>query len=392
MSGLPADETYRGTMNRPSAQRRLSRHRDLADVAMALTLGTVALLITAVFGDAWAPDDKSIDAWALALIAAAFLSLAVRRRRPLLTLAVATLATSIYLIESYPYGPILAAFFIAVYTVASTLPLAKSATAVTVALAVLLTHVFIHPSAIGGWIGVIPGSAWAIVPFAIGTTVRVTREAREATRAEAVRHQVYEERIRLAQEVHDIVGHGLAAIQMQADIALHVDEQQAPRTRAALESISRASSEAFEELRNTLDVISGPREAPRTAIAPGLDDIEALCARIRSTGLHIDLNIAGVRPDVTTAIGTAAYRVVQESLTNVMRHGAIPVATVDIDFTDGAVELRIVNPGPVSGTTPSGHGIEGMRRRVETAGGTLHAGASADGFEVRTRIPTRETT
>ena len=379
-------------MNPPSAQMRLTRHRFLPDFAIAVALGTVALLITAAFGDAWALDDESIDAWALTLVAFAYLPLAVRRRQPLLTLAVTTLATSIYLIESYPYGPILAAFFIAVYTVASRLPLAKSATAVAVALAVLLTHVFIHPSALGGWIGVIPGSAWAIVPFAIGTTVRGTRESREAARVESVRHQVYEERMRLAQEVHDIVGHGLAAIQMQADVALHVDEQQSPRTRAALESISRASSEAFEELRNTLDVIRGSREAPRAPIAPGLDDIEALCDRIRSTGVHIDLNIAEVRPEVPPTVGTAAYRVVQESLTNVIRHGAVPFATVDIDFSDGIVELNIVNPGLVSGVSPGGHGIEGMRRRVAAAGGTLHAGASTNGFEVAASIPTGETT
>jgi signal transduction histidine kinase len=363
----------------------------LTDFAIALTLGTIALLITA-FGDAWSPDDESIDAWALTLVALAFMALAVRRRRPLTTLAVTTLATSIYLIQSYPYGPILAAFFIAVYTVASRLPLTKSATAVAVAVAVLLTHVFIHPSALGGWIGIIPGSAWAIVPFAIGTTVRVTREARDAARAESVRHQVYEERIRLAQEVHDIVGHGLAAIQMQADIALHVDEQQTPRTRAALESISRASSESFDELRNTLDVISGTRETPRAPIVPGLDDIEALCDRIGSTGVHVELTMAAARPEVATSVGTAAYRVVQESLTNVMRHGAVPVVTVDIDFTDGIMELKVVNPGPVSADRSDGHGIDGMRRRVETAGGTLHAGASADGFEVKASIPTRETT
>jgi signal transduction histidine kinase len=75
-----------------------------------------------------------------------------------------------------------------------------------------------------------------------------------------------------------------------------------------------------------------------------------------------------------------------------MRHGAVPVVTVDIDFTDGIMELKVVNPGPVSADRSDGHGIDGMRRRVETAGGTLHAGASADGFEVKASIPTGETT
>jgi signal transduction histidine kinase len=204
-----------------------------------------------------------------------------------------------------------------------------------------------------------------------------------------MRQQLYEERIRLAQEVHDIVGHGLAAIQMQADVALHVDEQQAPRTRAALESISQASAEAFEELRTTLDVVSAAQRTIREPVSPGLGDIDELCARMRGAGLGIALEMPTKTKEVPPAADLAAYRVIQESLTNVIRHGARPSARIAVTLDDGDLEIRIVNPGPTANMKAEGRGIQGMRRRVEALGGTLSAGATQEGFEISARLPTR---
>jgi signal transduction histidine kinase len=141
-----------------------------------------------------------------------------------------------------------------------------------VALVVLLTHLFTNDAALDGWLGLIPASAWVVVPYAVGTTVRLTREAAELVRSEALRQQLDDERLRIAEEVHDVVGHGLAAIQMQADIALHVAEREPGQTRAALERISRTSAEAFEELRSTLHLIRRAGEIPRVP-TPGLDRI-----------------------------------------------------------------------------------------------------------------------
>lgn len=373
-------------MNRPSVSPQLRRHQARADLALALLLGSAVVLITAFFADHWAADDRNVDLLGLVLAGMAFAPLALRRNRPLLTLGITTAATTAYLLAGYPYGPVLVAFFIAVYTVATLLPLMPAAGSVSVALVVLITHVFFHPSALGGLRGLIPGSAWAVVPFAIGISVRTARQTREAARAEAVRQQLYEERIRLAQEVHDIVGHGLAAIQMQADVALHVEEQQTERTRNALEAISRASSEAFEELRSTLDVLNDRRGAARTP-APGLGDIDELCDRIRTAGVSVDLRVEGSRPEVPLAVGLAVYRILQASLTNVVRHGAVPTATVRLVFEDDVIELRVTNPGPATAESQSGHGISGMRRRVETLGGIFEAGPGDHGFEVHARIP-----
>ena len=370
-----------------TAQQQLARRQSLADIAVAVVLGTVMFLVTAFASDAWSLDDRRVDAWALALVATAFLALTMRRRGPLTTLGVTTAAAATYLLASYPYGPILLAFAVATYTAAARLPLAKAGPAVLVAAGVLLTHIFVHPDALGGWLGLLPGSAWAAVPFAIGTTVRTAREAKEAGRAESVRQQLYDERLRLAQEVHDVVGHGLAAIQMQADVALHVDEEQSPKTRSTLEAISRASSEAFEELQNTLDVIHQPQISSRTPSTPGLADIEALCDRMEAGGVDVDLRISGEMGAITKAAGLAAYRVVQESLTNIIRHGAVPSASVEITIRDNVMDLRVANPGPVPTTASGGRGIKGMQRRVSALGGTFHAGATAEGFEVTAQFP-----
>lgn len=374
---------YRGGMTRPT------RRELLVDGAIAVILGAVAILITWIATDDFSPDDRSVDAFALILVGISFGALMFRRRWPLLILSITTAATTAYLILTYPYGLILVAFFVAVYTVASRLPLRTSGIAVGIALLIMLSHVFVHPSALGGLLGLIPGSAWAVVPFAIGSTVRFSREAAEASRAEAMRQQLYEERIRLAQEVHDIVGHGLAAIQMQAEVALHVDEQQAPRTRAALESISRASAEAFEELRATLDLVSQAGDRNREPVSPGLDDIDDLCERMRRAGLAVDLEMTPEAPKTPPAVDLAAYRIIQESLTNVVRHGPEPKAQIAVTVDDDAVDVRVVNPGATAVVPSEGRGIRGMRRRVEALGGTLFARATEEGFEVEAHLPMR---
>lgn len=372
---------YREAMSR-STGRQL-----LVDTAIAIALVIPAMMITAIPVDEVSAGDQDVDVYALVLVATAFVSLAVRRRWPMLTLGVATTATSLYLIEGFPYGPILLAFFVAVYTVASQLPLRTAAVSAGVALVIMLSHVWVHPEAIGGALGIVPGSAWVVVPFAIGVIVRMTRESKEAARAEAVRRQLSAERIRLAQEVHDIVGHGLAAIQMQADVALHVDEHQPPKTRTALEAISRASAEAFEELRSTLDLVRDPRSPARSHQEPELSEIRELCKRITDSGVDVDLQVEGESQRLSGTIGRTVYRVVQEALTNVMRHGAEPAASVRLTLDEGSVHVIVLNPGPTTQDSNPGSGIEGMRRRVLAVGGDLEAGPTREGFQVEAHLP-----
>ncbi len=154
----------------------------------------------------------------------------------------------------YPYSLILLSFAVAVYTVARYRPLREASIAAVTALLALLVHLLTNPAVLSGAVGLAPATAWVAVPFAIGATRRMAAEAAAQARAEVLRQRVDDERLRVAQEVHDIVGHGLAAIKMQADIALHVLGRQPEQAQAALDVISRTSGEALDELRTTLAV------------------------------------------------------------------------------------------------------------------------------------------
>ncbi|WP_258401851.1 sensor histidine kinase, partial [Micromonospora noduli] len=254
-----------------------------ADAALALVLLVFGLLATGLAGDNQ-PGSRPVDAASRLLIAVAALALLVRRRAPVAALAVVTVATSTYLLIGYPYGPILVTFLVAVYTVAVWLPVRSAALATGGAFVLLLAHVFFGRGPAPGWTGVLPAAAWVVVPFAVGVVVRVSREATARTRAEEARSRVEqarrqadEERLRIAQEVHDVVGHGLAAISMQAEIALHLLPKRPEQAEVALTAISRTSREALDELRVTLGAVR--RGAEREPV-PGLARLPALRDRL----------------------------------------------------------------------------------------------------------------
>jgi signal transduction histidine kinase len=371
---------------------RLTRSQ-LGDLLAALALALIGVAGTAGT-DGFSEADRALEAPAFVLVALCGLVLAVRRRWPLATLAVTTGLTSAYLVLAYPYGPILLSFFVAVYTVARHLPLRRAAPAAAAALVVLLIHLFTNDAALSGVLGLVPGSAWVVVPFAIGVIVRLNREAAERARAEAVRRGVYEERLGFAQEVHDIVGHGLAAIKMQADIALHLLTKKPEQAEIALSAISRTSSEALDELRAALAVVR--RSEPDTARAPaaGLHRVRQLRDRMHDAGLTVRVDTTGTARDLPAEADLVAYRVLQESLTNVLRHGGTKVADVRIDYHTDSVTITISNPLPApppSADGGAGLGIPGMRARVTALGGQFTAAPTFDErFEVRADIPAGE--
>ncbi|WP_426242401.1 sensor histidine kinase [Nocardioides sp. LHG3406-4] len=215
---------------------------------------------------------------------------------------------------------------------------------------------------------------------AVGTALRARREAR----ADRVQRAAAEERLRMAQDLHDGVGHGLAVIAMQAGVALHVLDQEPARARASLEAIRDQSREALDELRSELARMSGQR-APRRAL-PGVDAIPALVDRVRAGGLAVDLTTDP--GELPAAIDHAAYVVVQESLTNVLRHARATRATVALGRRGDRLVVTVVDDGhgTVTAGQDGGMGISGMRSRVEALGGTLEAGGSAEGFRVRATV------
>jgi signal transduction histidine kinase len=371
-----------------------SRQELLADAALAGILAAAGVVGTLGagerFGNGGLPTgfpDAKVDALALGLVLTAALALVARRRLPRLTLAVVTLATSAYLVLQYPYGPILLSFLVAVYTVARHLPIRPAATATAAALPLLLLHVLIDGGP--GLPGLVPGSAWAVVPFAVGSTLRLSRENAERTRAELARQYADAERLRVAQEVHDVVGHGLSAITMQAEIALHLLPSRPEQAGVALAAISRTSREALDELRVTLGVVRG---AESRAPMPGLARLSDLAARISDSGVPVKIETTGQPRALPAPADLAAYRVVQEALTNVLCHAKTASAVVRLGYEPGVVTVRVTDTGPVPpagqmGEIVEGHGLAGMRERVTALGGTVSAGRHGNGFRVTASLP-----
>lgn len=369
------------------ARRRVRPGALDAAVVAALTLLSVAALPVL---DRMSTLDRESDAVAVVLVLLAGGVTTLRGHRPLPAAAVVGALVGTYLIAGYPYGPLFGLVVLSVYTAARHRPLSRSGPLAVMVYLLLLAHLLTNEAALAGPAGLVPALAWVAIPFTVGAARRLVVDARARERQTSERRLVDAERLRLSQEVHDVVGHGLAAIQMQADITLHLSAPRPEQTRAALEAISQASGSALEELRSTLAAIHPDRgdAAVSRAPIPGLARAEELCRRVEDAGIRVRFHVEGEPRSLPTAADVAAYRVLQESLTNVIKHSAHQDAGVRIVHTPAAVTVEVTNqnlgPVPVDGI-----GITGMRRRVTGLGGTFRAGPGPEGstFQVRATVP-----
>ncbi len=214
----------------------------------------------------------------------------------------------------------------------------------------------------------------------------------EQTREQEAQHRAEQERMRIARDLHDIVAHTLTSINVQAATAAELFDRDPDHGRTALETIENASRDAIAELRSILGVLRDPDDpdAPR-APSPGIGDVADLVQRARDTGLDARLQIAGSPPDrLSPAVSLAAYRIVQESLTNARRHAAGATVRISLTFQPDDLAVAVEDNGgrSVDGNgAPRGVGITGMTERAETVGGTLHAAPLADGFRVAAHLP-----
>nr|WP_239579147.1 sensor histidine kinase [Microlunatus panaciterrae] len=229
----------------------------------------------------------------------------------------------------------------------------------------------------------------------VGVLRRNRNDTQRLEREQELRRYAYEERLRIAREVHDVVGHSLSVINMQAGVALHVLEKRPDQVGPSLEAIRQTSKDALEELRGTLTVFRGAGPDDVRAPQPGLDRLDELVAGLRSAGRHVTVTVAGQPdgrlPPLPTAVDHAAYRIVQEALTNVARHAEGADASVRIGVDGRALIIEVADcsearrPGPVV----AGNGISGMQERARAVGGTLQVGPDAAGrFVVRAELPT----
>jgi signal transduction histidine kinase len=374
----------------------------VADVVPAVAAAAVVVLGSGQAARGEVPPRRPLDPLAYGLMGAAAAVLLGRRRWPLVALAVTAAASIVYLVLEYPYGPILLAMSVAMYSVAVRLPLGPSLVACGVTLVAVVGSevVVVDPERrlveVSLLLAVLSG---LLLPsWAIGTVVRLGREAERRARQDEMRRRAYEERLRIAREVHDVVGHGLVVINLQAAVALHVVGRRPEQAEVALAAIKRSSKDALEELRGTLAVFRQPEPDYSHGAwrpAPGLDQLDGLVAAVAEGGLPVEVAVTGERADLPAAVDLAAYRIVQESLTNVVRHAGPATATVKIGYEPGAVVVEIADTGrsrPSGAARPAGHGIAGMRERAAAVGGTLEAGPSGEGgFRVRARLPFGET-
>jgi signal transduction histidine kinase len=353
----------------------------------------VGLLVAGLRGTA--PAARTIGLpdmtwWVYLPVVVAALAVAVRRRFPVPVLIVTIAAVSAYMLLGQFYGPILFSLAVALYTVAAHRPLRVSATAAGAAAVAMEMCGLIGTSY--GIDEVTPIVAWAVAPLAVGVTVRVTREQAAQNRRDEIRRQADAERLRVAQEVHDVVGHGLSAIAMQADIALHLlakrpaDPAQA---EAALTAISRTSRESLTELRATLGAVRRGEEVDDRSPAPGLARLDALVDRTRAVGVPVSVDVEGTVTSLPAAVDLAAYRIVQESLTNVLRHAGAATAAVRVAVHEDDLTVEVTDTGR-GGNVPAngGHGLNGMRERAASLGGKLTAGPRpGGGFAVNATLP-----
>ncbi|MFD0533888.1 sensor histidine kinase [Actinomadura luteofluorescens] len=228
-------------------------------------------------------------------------------------------------------------------------------------------------------------TGWLVAVVALGWV----RHSRLAYLREAEQRAAGEERLRIARELHDVVGHHLSLINVQAGTSLHRFHRDPAQGEAALAAIKSSSREALRDLRATLGVLRQADEEAPTAPAPTLDGIGALIGSARSAGLTVHGRVTG-DAEPPTEVGLAAYRIVQESLTNVSRHAAAARVTVSVERGPGALLVEVADDGRGAAAHPAGpgSGVDGMRERARALGGELTAGPrQGGGFLVRARLP-----
>ncbi|MBS2552538.1 hypothetical protein KGQ19_37355 [Catenulispora sp. NL8] len=347
--------------------------------------------------------------WLSLLVLGVTLAFLARRRFPLAVWLLLTAAT-VTLASSAPpynaYGPF--AMMFALYTVATSCSgrvVTLASAGVLVAALAILSGLHYPPS-----VTVLSAVTIGVGPALTGYAVRQQRQHREAMAAERtakieaeVTSRMARERLRIARELHDVVAHALSLITVQAGVAVF-REHEADQMRATLTAIEETGRTAMIDMRQLLGVLRGTPSTSETSAAsaasppdrapvPDLVDIGTLISQATQAGLRISLREEGERRTIPAAVGLAVYRIVQESLTNILRHARTTSGSVLLRFEPHEVAVTIANPPPPdrlppAPASPPGHGLRGMAERTELFGGTFSAGSAADGgFVVAARFP-----
>ncbi|MFG3722386.1 sensor histidine kinase [Streptomyces massasporeus] len=351
---------------------------------------------------------RTPDLLSLVLMTLGAAALVFRRRAGMAVLALTGTLSVIESVTGDPRTPVAMSAVIALYTVAST---TDRPTTWRVG---LLTMTVLTGAAMAA--GPLPWYAqenlgifaWTGIGATAGDAVRSRRafvqaireraERAERTREEEARRRVAEERLRIARDLHDVVAHHIALVNVQAGVAAHVMDKRPDQAKEALAHVREASRSALGELRATVGLLrqSGDPEAP-TEPAPGLDRLDELTGTFRSAGLHVEVARADQGTTLPAAVDLAAYRIIQEALTNVQKHaGPQAKAEVSVVRVGPNIEITVLDDGSGENETQDsggGHGLLGMRERVSALRGTLTTGPRyGGGFRVHAILPLKNRT
>jgi signal transduction histidine kinase len=366
-----------------------------------------ALIVAAIqFGggpvaNAHSPGVSSLDTFGYLLLAVGPVALLMRHRFPLPVLACALAAAATYVLCGYGYGPIFMSLVVAFLTAAPIRPRWRTYLLVPLGYLVIIWPL---PSLLGDvgpnlWQATGLG-AWLAVLVSIAEGIRQRRAVVESRRraAEAARHdaeaqrlrRASEERLAIARELHDVLGHSLSMINVQSSVALELFDRKPEQAAIALAAIRDASREALGEVHTLLRSIRGADAAP-TAPVPSIADVDAVVQHARAAGLEVRTAVAGTARKLPTVVDVAAARIAREALTNVARHAPGANAIVTVGYTPDGIDIRIDNDRPTTVAPPTsttGTGILGMIERADALGGKLTAGPRPDGgFRVQARLP-----
>ncbi|MCX4626135.1 sensor histidine kinase [Streptomyces sp. NBC_01443] len=348
---------------------------------------------------------RDTDALAYALLAAVYLPLVLRRRFPVAVLISTALCTGCYFTLGYYHAVAVCGLALALYTVASLRERRVSARCAVGALLVLLWGTRLAEPGIGPLsVGFV--TVTTIVCWVTGDGARRLRELTRQLRREQeekARRAVMEERIQIARELHDVIAHHVSVISVQSGLAGYVFASDPPTARRALDTIGDSAHEALAEMRRMLLVLREDGRAPAEQDPPrvsGLGRLDELVKRVAEAGVPVDVRITGTAYALPPGIDLCAYRVVQEALTNVIKHAPAAHTTVHVHYAHDEVSVRVKDDGSgrteartgvhVSAAAPgsAGQGLIGMRERATIYHGTVTAEPAPEGgFEVRLRVP-----
>jgi signal transduction histidine kinase len=387
---------------RAGGSRRLPASAWVFDSGLALVAaGVSTVFFVAELAGRGLPRGTLALGYALALLHT--LPLAARRRFPLAVLATSVASGLAFAALDLPPVFLGVAILVAVYSVAAYgdrwVSLAGLAAAAVGSAAIQLTPGrFQWPTPVTNTL--IIGAAWLLGHFAHNYRAYAARlEERtaelEQAREELARRAVTEERLRLARELHDVVAHAMSVIAVQSGVGAHVADTQPQEAAKALAAIEATSRAALTELRRLLGVLRRDSE-PQGDLTPvpGLADLDGLLAEVAKAGLAVRLRVEGTPSQLPAGVDLSAYRIVQEALTNVVKHAGPARAQVVVGYRDQDVTVEVTDDGrgveasTGDGQAMVGHGLIGMRERVAAFGGDLEVGPGPDGgFRVAARLP-----